>query len=139
MLMNEQDRILRRIDQLLQVARPPVTEQFTSSFSERRLGVTTLFSLLYGDDQYRLARIHDSFQTWNGLEGLLRGMRADVEAGLVGGLERRAVGEILADMLGLAREALQHGTDGSRNVAAVLTAAGSVRWTPRPVYKAPER
>ena len=37
-------------------------------------------------------------------------------------VERRAIGEVIADMLGLAKEALHHG-EKSRNVAAVLTAA----------------
>jgi hypothetical protein len=49
-------------------------------------------------------------------------MRADIDAGLVGTVERRAMGEVIADMLGLAKEALGHGVK-SHNVAAVLTAA----------------
>jgi hypothetical protein len=53
----------------------------------------------------------------------LKTLKADVQAGLVGNIERRALGEVMADMLGLAKEALADGTDGAKNVAAVLTAA----------------
>jgi hypothetical protein len=60
---------------------------------------------------------------WPVVQGTLRAMRADVEASVVGSIERRATGEVLADMLGLAREALADKRDGTRNVAAVLTAA----------------
>ena len=47
-------------------------------------------------------------------------MKADLEAGLVGNLERHVAGEVIADLLGLAREVL---ADDRLNVAAVLTAA----------------
>jgi len=38
-------------------------------------------------------------------------------------MERRVAGEVIADMLGSAKEALGEGSDGAKNVAAVLTAA----------------
>ncbi len=46
-----------------------------------------------------------------GLTLARRAMKADVESGLVGSIERRAVGEVIADMLGLAKEALADGSD----------------------------
>ena len=60
---------------------------------------------------------------WPAVVGALQAMRRDLEDGLLGNLERRGAGEVLADMLGLAKEALSGGTDGAKNVAAVLTAA----------------
>ncbi|MBP7619916.1 MAG: hypothetical protein KA745_03005 [Gemmatimonadales bacterium] len=56
-------------------------------------------------------------------KGALRAMRAEVEQGLVGNVERRAAGEVLGDMLALAKEALREGTTDTKDVAAVLTAA----------------
>lgn len=56
-------------------------------------------------------------------QGALRSLRAEVEQGLVGSVERRATGEVLGDMLTLAKEALGEGTPDAKNVAAVLTAA----------------
>jgi AraC-like DNA-binding protein len=55
--------------------------------------------------------------------GTLRALRADVDAGLVGRIAQRAAGEVLGDMLGLAKEAPGDGSDAAKNVAAVLTAA----------------
>ena len=49
-------------------------------------------------------------------------MRGDIEADLIGNLRRHAIGEVLSDMLLLAKEALEEGTDGSKKVAAVLAA-----------------
>lgn len=55
--------------------------------------------------------------------GCLAAMHADVRFGLVERIERRGSGEVLGDLLGLAKHALAERTDGSKNVAAVLTAA----------------
>ncbi|MGH9256756.1 MAG: hypothetical protein ACRD3C_19520 [Vicinamibacterales bacterium] len=52
--------------------------------------------------------------------GTLDAIKGDVESGLVGDLRRRAVGEVIADMLMLAKETL---ADGATSVAAVLAAA----------------
>ena len=57
---------------------------------------------------------------WPSVQGSLRSMKADLETGLVGNIERRVAGEVIADMLRLAKEALQQ---SHLDVAAVLTAA----------------
>jgi hypothetical protein len=57
------------------------------------------------------------------VDGTLAAMKADLELGLVGSIEGRAVGEVLADLLGLAKEKLAEGGEASKNVAAVLAAA----------------
>jgi hypothetical protein len=54
--------------------------------------------------------------------GALKALKADVQAGLIGDLRQRAAGEVMADMLALAKEALASGSDGAKNVAAVLAA-----------------
>jgi hypothetical protein len=60
---------------------------------------------------------------WPVVQGTLSAMKADLEAGLVKDIELRAAGEALADMLTLAKDALAQGSDGAKNVAAVLAAA----------------
>jgi hypothetical protein len=55
--------------------------------------------------------------------GTLHAMRGDIEAGLIGDLRRHAVGEVIADIVSLAREAMADGSEGAKNVAAVLAAA----------------
>lgn len=50
-------------------------------------------------------------------------MKSEIDLGLVGDLERRVSGEILGDMLAMAKEAVREQTTGAKNVAAVLVAA----------------
>jgi hypothetical protein len=57
------------------------------------------------------------------VRGTLTALRGDIQAGLVGDLRRQAVGEVIADMLALAKDAIGVGSEGAKNVAAVLTAA----------------
>ncbi len=53
----------------------------------------------------------------------LQTLSADLELGLTGSLGLRGAGDVLGDLVGLAREALESNTEGANNVAAVLTAA----------------
>lgn len=53
----------------------------------------------------------------------LQALQADLDAGLVGDLRARAASEVVADFIGLAREAMADSAPGSQNVAAVLAAA----------------
>lgn len=134
--------LLRRIDQLLATQFPAGDiEGVYAAVAEAMQGTLTLARTLYGATEEtphvhtlmkaaQLARgqklsIAFSFHetVWPLVQGSLRAIRADVEAGLVGNIERRAAGEVIADMLGLAKEALREGTDGAENVAAVLAAA----------------
>ena len=55
--------------------------------------------------------------------GALRNLKREIEEGLVGNLRREVTGEVLSDLLRLGKEALANGTDGGKNVAAVLAAA----------------
>jgi hypothetical protein len=65
--------------------------------------------------------LHDDL--WPVTQGVLRAMEADVQSALVGNIERRAAGEVIADFVGLAKEALADGRGAAKNVAAVLAAA----------------
>jgi hypothetical protein len=57
------------------------------------------------------------------VQGALRSLRADVSAGLTGNIAMQASGLELGDFLLLAKQALDAGGDGEKNVAAVLVAA----------------
>lgn len=50
-------------------------------------------------------------------------LRAELDAGLVGSLQQRIVGDVLADFIQLVRAALDEPTAEAKNVAAVLAAA----------------
>jgi hypothetical protein len=60
---------------------------------------------------------------WPAVKRTLEAMKGDIESGLVGDIQRRTAGEVVSDMVGLAKEALGDGSKGAKNVAAVLAAA----------------
>ena len=134
--------LLKRIDQLLGTSMPAGDQHgIHVAVSEALHGTLTLAAILYGDREgaLQMRMLTDAMQraktdktnvayvqhkvVWPAVQGALRAMRGDVEAGLVGNIERRAAGEVIADMLGLAKEALSQGSEGAKNVAAVLAAA----------------
>lgn len=132
--------IIRRIDELLGAPIPRATEESTYTAAVQKYQSTlTLVTTLYGTASHQAKTLlsadaearkyvgaHDENFPRVALPvitGTLRAMRADVEAGIVGNITQRAAGEVLGDMLGLAKEALRRGTDPTKNVAAVLTAA----------------
>ena len=100
-------------------------------------GALSLIALLYGPNSPQLKSFTQKAETiterfsGTGLadnlsflsRGALQNMRAEIEAGVVGSLQRTITGEVLADFLQLARAALDEKRDEAKNVAAVLTAA----------------
>lgn len=57
------------------------------------------------------------------MAGALTNLQEEVRAGLLSSVERRVTSDVLSDLIQLARAALADGTDGAKNVAAVLAAA----------------
>jgi len=55
--------------------------------------------------------------------GVLENLLSELDAGLVGNLQQRIAGEVLGDLIELAKTALEDRTPGTLNVAAVLVAA----------------
>lgn len=55
--------------------------------------------------------------------GALTNLKREIDGGLVGNVRQEVTGEVLADLLQLAKVALDEGSEGSKNVAAVLAAA----------------
>lgn len=100
-------------------------------------GALSLMVLLYGSNSPQvqsLTKTADSLgsrYSGEGLEyqlsflasGALQNMKAEIEAGVVGSLQKTITGEVLTDFLQLARAALDENGDDAKNVAAVLTAA----------------
>ena len=107
--------------------------------NEQLHGSYTLVDVLYGSDSSHAASLRHAEQTareskmapfnaaiaqiYPVVTGVLKTMKADVESGFAGNLQRQAVGEVVADFLTLAKEALNERTENGKNVAAVLTAA----------------
>src|SRR5262245_3161459 len=95
---------------------------------EAHTGALTIATSIYGVGQPQVQALIDIVKNANAqktgtqshnywqivrpmVEGSLRAMKADIESGLLGNIERRGAGYVLADMLGLAKDALAENTD----------------------------
>jgi hypothetical protein len=58
-----------------------------------------------------------------GIAGILTSIKAELDAGFVGSLRATLTGEVLTDLIKLARTTLEGTEDDAKNVAAVLAAA----------------
>lgn len=90
--------------------------------SQQQANLLQAVDAAYADKRSALTYLF-VMQVWPAVAGALRALRTDVQRGFVGNVQRRAAGEVFADMLSLAKEALQERSAGAKNVAAVLTAA----------------
>ena len=137
--MNQSEAFIKRIDQLLAVKMDADADHYVSSV-EAHTGAVTLATAIYGAEHPQVQLLLDIVTKVNGLkggvprynhpqivwpvvQGSLKAMKGDIEAGVISGIERRGSGAVLADMLQLAKDALDARTDGAKNVAAVLAAA----------------
>ena len=126
--MNLTDNILDRINQQLDHGR---------NLSELCLAVTSLFQMVYGPNSAQLLlvatvreqvynrpeRERSHTNDWDFMEqlyGFLRGLKAEIEGGLIVNIQSEAQGEVLGDFLVLARKALD---EEEKDVAAVLACA----------------
>ncbi|MEQ1693544.1 MAG: hypothetical protein ABMA00_19805 [Gemmatimonas sp.] len=57
------------------------------------------------------------------IRGVLQSIQADVDAGALGSLRDAITGDVLSDLIKLARTVAEDTTDGGKNVSAVLAAA----------------
>ncbi len=64
--------------------------------------------------------ISESAQT---IRGVLASIKGELELGFLGSLRASLTGEVMSDLIKLARASLEESGDGAKNVAAVLTAA----------------
>jgi hypothetical protein len=125
--------ILKRIDELLNL--PQTGTAVDVNVSEVLQGCTSLLSLVYGSKSSQLQqftasiaripvghvlRYHTMAIT---AQGTLKNIKREIEAGLTGSLRHQITGEVLTDLIQLARTVLNERDDGAKNVAAVLAAA----------------
>jgi hypothetical protein len=132
--------LLQRIDELLAASEPLTSPNWTALGTELLHGTTTLLALAYGPDSPQLAAFRKSHDRayadersaddgWRhrkaapAIQGSLRSLKADVEAGLIGNLRREIAGEVIGDFLLLAKASLDDQSDDGKNIAAVLAAA----------------
>ncbi len=57
------------------------------------------------------------------IEGFLENLKAELDAGLAGSLQKRMAGDVLGNFIQLAKAVLDEPGDNAKNVAAVLAAA----------------
>jgi len=134
-----------RTDQILERAKALLAEEEgiegradEAQVSELLQGTKTVLSALYGPNSPQekaldtgLVRAVDKGRGYDEhlytqrhlLVGALRNVVAEIDAGFLGSLRGSITGEVLTDLLGLARESLGETGDGAKNVAAVLAAA----------------
>jgi hypothetical protein len=130
------DAYVKRIDALLAT---DVSSDRHAGIVAAHTGAVTLATAIYGVGRPQVQLLLDAIKkansektqiginywriVWPVVQGSLLAMKGDVESGVIGSIERRGSGAVLADMLQLAKDALDEGTDGAKNVAAVLAAA----------------
>ena len=97
-------------------------------------GTLSVMRALYGPDSSNERRLAEAVNTHRHdrpdlvsmtlvLGGAASNMLAEVEAGFIGSLQARIAGEVLADLMRLAKEALAEDNPDAKNVACVLAAA----------------
>src|SRR5437588_4710784 len=88
-------------------------------------GATRIMTQLYGPtspELNALTSMVDSLQStskgrmgmldiWSSAQGVLRSIKSDIEAGLIGSLRQQIAGEVLTDFIRLSRAALEHEGD----------------------------
>ena|SRR5437870_6344799 len=128
-----------RVEALLKLVPglPNVDHQAVSN--ELYQGALTVMSAFYGPESHQVqtllqahkevhnrkeGRLAFNIQDLNrAVEGALRNLKAELEAGLAGSLQKRLTSEVLTDLVQLARTVLDQPGDNAKNVAAMLAAA----------------
>ena len=127
--MNLEDRILNRIDQLLEKGPDKLTEfddVSDTDVAEVSLAAINIFTTIYGAGSLQLDMVKEAQQsTYNItvvqlLHGYLRELKETIRGGLIVDIQSEARGEALGDFLVLARESLDA---EQKDVAAVLACA----------------
>ena len=130
--MNLEDKILNRINELLEKQTDPVS---LTDASEITFAVINILESIYGAHSTQLGMVETleqrthSLKTTQGtkasiivrhLEGYLRELKSAISEGRIVNIQSEVRGEVLGDFLALAREALH---EGQKDVAAVLACA----------------
>ena len=135
--MNLEDKILNRIDRLLEKGLDKLSYSDGVSYvdaAEISLAATDIFTTIYGTGSPQLDMVkeaqdrEDTVTTAHHMHGYLREIRETITDGLIVDIQSEARGEALGDFLVLARESLDA---EQKNVAAVLACAAledALKW-----------
>ena len=135
----ELESLKKRIDFLIGLANEAINEESFPKHMEVYNGTVTLLSGIHGPDSHHVSALLSTHKkisgpshpqlmrsiqelTWSA-EGALRNLKAEIEGGLIGSLQKRLTSEVLTDLIQLGRAVLAENGEGGKNVAAVLTAA----------------
>jgi len=129
----DKENISQRLDELIKLAQPGKAGSI--EVGEVTSGTISLLDKLYGHNSEKLKAYNQLYQDYaknkyksdggvisnicSNTLGVLKSIKSEVEAGLVGNLEQQAQGGIFGDFITLAKESL----DESKDVAAVLVSA----------------
>ena len=130
------EALKKRIDVLISLA---TTAGSLPKQSEVYNGTITLLSAIYGPESHHVSALRALHKTtiekkvgdlhYNSGDltfsaaGALQNLKAEIEGGLTGSLQKRVTSEVLTDMIQLARAVLDEPGENAKNVAAVLAAA----------------
>lgn len=124
--------ILLRIDELLKIEARSGPDLFSNA-AEISQGCVSLLTLVYGPKSSQVAQFNSAiatagrsstnFWTIQTAHGVLRNLKSEIEVGLTRNLRHQITGEVLTDLIQLARTVLDEPGDNAKNVASVLTAA----------------
>lgn len=133
----EETKIKARIEELINT--PPQGISGAAEWaSELYQGAISMLSLTHGENSSQISSLRDTVAALQKSKdppsriameigkislGTLRNLKRDVEEGLVGNLRKEVTGEVLGNLIQLAKAALDEGSESSKNVAAVLIAA----------------
>lgn len=127
--MNLEDKILNRIDRLLEKGLDKLSYSDGVSYddaAEISLAATDIFTTIYGTGSPQLDMVkeaqdrEDTVATAHHMHGYLREIKETITDGLIVNIQSEARGEALGDFLVLARESLDA---EQKDVAAVLACA----------------
>jgi hypothetical protein len=133
----DEAKIKARIDELLELAKSGrgddnslSTELYQGAITmleftheENCSQISALRDLVAGHQKSKEPAIRITRAISSSALGSLNSLKGEVEAGLVGNLRREVTGEVLGDLLLLAKATLDEGTESSKNVASVLVSA----------------
>ncbi|MGH7259629.1 MAG: hypothetical protein ACREI9_02965, partial [Nitrospiraceae bacterium] len=124
-----------RIETLLKKASEP-SDDLIAAGNELLQGALTVMSAVYGSESHHVKALQGAAKEVldrktgrlnfhmsdlkRAVKGALENVKAELDSGLAGSLQKRMTSEVLTDLVQLARVVLDQSGDSAKNVAAVL-------------------
>lgn len=123
-----------RVESLLELAGKAAERQQGNQLLQ---GTLTVFSAVYGPESHQVKILLEGTKSMNdprsghmvvqeniwSIHGSLQNLKAELDAGFTGSLQKRIAGDVLTNFIQLARVVLDDTGEKAKNVAAVLAAA----------------